>query len=192
VFKGFRGIKPDLPGHGTNTEPYTSFVEMAKRIALSLPSRHDVVGWSLGGSVALMVALLFPSKVNRLFLIGTTPYFRGAWREANIRAFRLMIKREGVRAFRRMALGEAFEDRVETDSALRMLEDYLNLNLVNLLPLLRAETFIIHGSLDRVVPLKEAFRIKNLVKKGKLIILPGGHLPVRDEGDFIRKVFKVR
>lgn len=192
VFDRFSGIKVDLPGHGRNTKPYTGFMDMVKDIALSLPSNHDIVGWSLGGSVALMVAFLFPSKVRRLFLIGTTPFFKKAWREANIRAFRVMVKRRGVEAFREIALEDPFTDRVETGTAMRMLEDYINLDLTDLLPLIRVETYIIHGEEDRIVPLKEAFRLKNLLRRSKLIILPGGHLPVRHEGDFISKVFEVR
>jgi len=72
VFEGLRGIKPDLPAHGSNAKSYTSLRDVVTEIALSLPSRHDVVGWSLGGSIALLLALHFPSKVRRLFLIGTS------------------------------------------------------------------------------------------------------------------------
>ncbi|MDQ7038672.1 MAG: alpha/beta hydrolase, partial [Aquificota bacterium] len=134
----------------------------------------------------------FPSKVRRLFLIGTTPHFRRAWREANLRAFRMMVKRKGIEAFRDIALERPFSDRVDTGSALRMLEDYINLDLTHILPLIGAETYIIHGEGDRVVPVGEALKMRSLLKRSKLIILPGGHLPVRYEGDFISKIFEVR
>ncbi len=192
VFKGFRGIKVNLPGHGGNRNPYRGFRVMVEDLALSLPSRHDLVGWSLGGSVALILALLFPSKVRRLFLIGATPYFRGAWREANIRAFRLMIKREGIGAFRRLALGSPFEDRVDTETALRMIDDYIDLDLRPLVPHVGVETYVIHGTYDKVVPVKEAFKLRSLLRRCKLITLPGGHLPISDERIFVSQVFKVR
>ncbi len=192
VFEGFKGIKVDLPGHGKNKEPYRGFRRMAEEVALSLPSRHDIVGWSLGGSVALLLAFLFPSKVRRLFLIGTTPHFSRVWSEANIRAFKIMVKREGFKPFREMALGEPFEDSVDKETALRLLEDYVSLDLTPLVPLLKVETYVIHGSKDKVVPVGEAFRLRSMLKRSKLIILPGGHLPVRDEGSFVSQVFEVR
>jgi len=180
VFEGLRGIKPDLPAHGSNAKSYTSLRDVVTEIALSLPSRHDVVGWSLGGSIALLLALHFPSKVRRLFLIGTSPYFRGAWSESNLRAFRMMVRRKGVRAFREMICPD-FNDRVEERSALKMLEDYMNLDLRSSIPYIDREVYLLQGARDSVVPVGEAFLLHNLLKRSKLIILPGGHFPAEHE-----------
>jgi len=38
-----------------------------------------VVGWSMGGTLALLLALLFPSKVEALLLIGATACFSCLW-----------------------------------------------------------------------------------------------------------------
>jgi len=180
VFAGLPGIKPDLPAHGRNTEPYTCLEEVVRNIALSLPSRHDVVGWSLGGSLALLLALRFPSKVGRLILLGTSPYFAGAWSRANLRAFKGMVRKRGINAFREM-VAEDFEDRIEEEGALRMLEDYLHLDLRAQIPFLDKEVVVIHGERDPVVPLREAFLLHNLLRRSKLIILPGGHFPSENE-----------
>ena len=67
IFKSFHGIKYDLPGHGKNKKPFKGFEEILKELAQITHKKHDVVGWSLGGSVALLFALRFPEKVNRLF-----------------------------------------------------------------------------------------------------------------------------
>lgn len=180
VFAGLPGIKPDLPAHGRNTNPYTCLDDVVRDIALSLPSRHDVVGWSLGGSLALLLALRFPSKVGRVILLGTSPYFGGAWSRANLRAFRSMVRKRGIGAFREIVAG-GFEDHVEEEEALRMLEDYINLDLRARIPFLDKEVVVVHGERDTVVPLREAFLLHNLLRRSKLIILPGGHFPSENE-----------
>jgi len=73
----FRLHVVDLPGYGASAhcEPYT-LAGLADAVAQALPQRAHVCGWSLGGQVALRLALDFPERVNRLVLIGTTPCFR--------------------------------------------------------------------------------------------------------------------
>ena len=41
----------------------------------SLPERSIICGWSLGGQVAMKLALDIPEKVNKLILVSTTPSF---------------------------------------------------------------------------------------------------------------------
>ncbi len=67
----------DLPGYGASAhrEPYT-LAELARAVAQAMPERAHVCGWSLGGQVALRLALDFPARVERLVLIATTPCFR--------------------------------------------------------------------------------------------------------------------
>jgi len=191
VFGRCSGIRVDLPGHGQNTEPYRGLQDFVRSVAVSLPGKHDVVGWSLGGSLALMLALRFPSKVNRLFLIGTSPFFGGAWSERNIRAFRVKIRKEGVNSFRRMAYPKKFEDSLRKEDAFRILDDYINLDLRGLLPFLSKKAAIIQGEKDQIVPVREALKLHNLIKGSKLIILPGGHFPAEDETGLLSTLFKV-
>ena len=181
----------DLPAHGAGPGSYRDFDRLVEDIALSLPAGHDLVGWSLGGSVALMLALRFPQKVERLFLIGVSPFFGEAWPESNIKAFKLKIKREGVHSFRRMAYPGCFDDAVNEKAALRMLDDYIRLDLRPCLPYLKKETFIIQGEMDTIVPVREAIKLHSLIKRSKLIILPGGHFPARDEMGLLSTLLKV-
>ncbi len=193
VFDGFRGIKIDLPYHGSSKLGYGGMEELVDDIALTLPSKHDLVGWSMGASLAMLLALKYPSKVNRLFLIGATAHFGGAWSRANIRAFMSMVKREGyggIRKFRGTAYGGAFEDSLELEPAIGMLSDYIELNLELEAPFIRKEVFLIHGLEDEVVPPQESLKLFNLLKGAKLLFLSGGHFPIGYEEEFIAKVFK--
>lgn len=67
----------DLPGHGASL-PSTPFTleQLARDVAGVLPDRCDLLGWSLGGQVAMRIALDEPARISRLALIGTTPCFR--------------------------------------------------------------------------------------------------------------------
>ena len=48
---------------------------IARRVAEHLPQTCRLIGWSLGGMVALRIARLFPARVPRLVLVSTTPRF---------------------------------------------------------------------------------------------------------------------
>jgi pimeloyl-[acyl-carrier protein] methyl ester esterase len=73
----------DLPGHGLSpaSEPGTlnHLVEIITKI---LPEHCIVGGWSLGGQIAMELALREPKRVKQLILISTTPCFakRDDWK----------------------------------------------------------------------------------------------------------------
>ena len=77
-------IGVDLYGHGRTalTERSMSFERMADDIAgliehLGL-EQADVLGYSLGGAIALQTAIRHPERVNRLVLV-STPFRRSGW-----------------------------------------------------------------------------------------------------------------
>ena len=67
----------DLPGYGASAQqdPYT-LAALAQLVAQCMPQPAHVCGWSLGGQVAMQLALDFPRRVNKLVLLSTTPCFR--------------------------------------------------------------------------------------------------------------------
>jgi 2-succinyl-6-hydroxy-2,4-cyclohexadiene-1-carboxylate synthase len=64
---------PDLRGHGSagGARP-VSFEACAQDIAALAPARFALCGYSLGGRVALHVALAVPGRVTRLVLVSTS------------------------------------------------------------------------------------------------------------------------
>lgn len=73
----------NLPGHGGRAAlPDNTLANWAIDLAQQLPDRAIVLGWSLGGQVAMRAALDHPHKIARLILLSSTPRFvaTDAWR----------------------------------------------------------------------------------------------------------------
>lgn len=67
----------DLPGMGgsTSISPYT-LDNIAKEIKANVPIKKcNILGWSLGGQVAMYLAIKMPEFVEKLILMSTTPCF---------------------------------------------------------------------------------------------------------------------
>ncbi len=70
------GTAPDLPGYGavSAVTPYTAET-LADAVAATLAGPVHLIGWSLGGMVALALAARHPGKVAKLVLVGASPAF---------------------------------------------------------------------------------------------------------------------
>ncbi|MFM8517034.1 MAG: alpha/beta fold hydrolase [Nevskiaceae bacterium] len=81
-------LRLDLPGHGRATEPanlYGGDAEgawdidaVARHLLAQLPTRCALLGWSLGAKLALHIAAIEPSRIERLALLCATPRFSQA------------------------------------------------------------------------------------------------------------------
>ena len=66
----------DLPGHGgRDALPHNTLQSWADDLARQLPDNVTLLGWSLGGQVAMRAALDHPHKIARLVLLASTPKF---------------------------------------------------------------------------------------------------------------------
>jgi pimeloyl-[acyl-carrier protein] methyl ester esterase len=166
---------PDLPGYGAAPACAPNALEaMADSMARRAPRRCHVVGWSLGGEVALTWALRVPRQVQSLALIGATPCFasRPGWPCATTPAVLLEFgkllaaDRAGTlgRFIGVQSRGDARKRRVAdalqqssadgaADGVLKAgLRVLLNADLRRDLRRVRQPALVLHGARDRIVP----------------------------------------
>ncbi len=69
----YRPLAPDIPGHGTaGEERPIEWDTCVAAVLAQAPGRFALAGYSMGGRLALHVALAAPERVSRLSLIATT------------------------------------------------------------------------------------------------------------------------
>jgi len=106
---GLRFVLPDAPGHGLSAPIVAGLWESADLLAAVVPETADWGGYSMGGRMALHVALAHPSKVRRLVLISTTAGIEGP-----------------LERLARQRADEALADRAEAEGTERFLEQWLS------------------------------------------------------------------
>ena len=80
----YRPLALDLPGHGENAdaERPISFASCVSAVLDATPQRFVLAGYSLGGRVALHVALAAPERIERLVLVACSPGIEDATERA--------------------------------------------------------------------------------------------------------------
>jgi pimeloyl-ACP methyl ester carboxylesterase len=170
-----RVVVPELRGHGRSPPPpgdtYTPFQHAADiqglidRLALKRPW---VVGLSLGGLVALALALDHPEQLRGIVLVSTTAHVDRYTREVESRWMKV-FREEGVEAYLNRLLQDAYyPDWLldHLDEADRFREDQRHRRLAGIAPSvagslswdvrgqiarIRLPTLVVHGMDDRVV-----------------------------------------
>ena len=114
--QGLESLRPgplvDLPNHGSTWTDYFSYPEMARQVAELLKTQGEgdqyaVVGHSMGGKVAMTLALVHPELVERLAVVDVSPVATGQTSE-----FDTFIR--GMRAINL----ETLKDRRDADAQL--------------------------------------------------------------------------
>jgi len=100
----YRALAPDIRGHGSAAQLLPADFPSVQSDLLSLtPGPFALAGYSMGGRIALSLALAAPERISRLTLIGASPGIadleeRRARRVAD-EALAERIEREGIEAF---------------------------------------------------------------------------------------------
>lgn len=72
--ESYRALAPDIRGHGGATDRMpVSLGAVLQDLAGLAPERFTLVGYSMGGRIALHAALAFGARIERLVLIGASP-----------------------------------------------------------------------------------------------------------------------
>jgi len=177
----FRVIAVDLPGHGRSawSAGQGTPAEQAWLIHSTLASvsnRYSLLGWSLGGQIALDLAAAMPGQIDRLVLVAATPRFAQSpdWpygmQPAVITKLATQLRqdyRRTVSDFLELQVRGSIEGSsvleqlrhalfVHGEAQLVALEAGLNTlgtsDLRPTLPHVRAPTLVISGQNDRITP----------------------------------------
>jgi 3-oxoadipate enol-lactonase len=145
--------------------------------ALQLP-RAAVLGISLGGRIAMELALRHPERVERLLLVSTSARVIASWRRRLI--WPILA---GLPLFR----SRYPQPRYAFVRQLRASDGY---NATPRLHQLRMPTLILHGRSDRTAPLRLAEQLHRAIPGSTMMIFRGGHLffLIRERRRFVEAV----
>jgi len=174
---------PDLVGYGQsdrNRDGYylSDFTDSTKGLieALGLDSPLVIVGHSLGGRVALDIALNHPDRVRKLALIDTTGFSRLARWGSFLGTMAYLIRRL-------LGRPQPYPRFMMEDGAV---PDWVCLDR---LPELKMPILILWNRRDPYYTVKGALRAKELMPQAQLEIMPRyGHAPHRTERDSFNKL----
>ena len=165
-----RVIAFDNRGAGRSDKPDAPYsIELMAADALGVMdaldvTRADVLGISLGGRIALELALGHPERVERLILVSTSARVVPSWRRR-----RLYPILSGMPLFRsrypqpRYAFVRQMEASAGYDAGPRLHE-------------LTMPTVVLHGRSDRAAPLAMAEELHRGIPGSRLLTFKGGHL----------------
>lgn len=174
----------DLPFHGGNKDyTLTSIESFSEYISESINQPTTLIGWSLGASVSVLTALK-NKNVKKLVLIGFSPKFEDeklGSPKASIKAFMINLKKDFEKTVKNFRISAVEKDPAcpvpEKEGSIALLNDFINLDLRDVLPSIECETHIIHGIKDKIVNKEAAFFTSQKIKNSQLYLFDSHHAP---------------
>lgn len=205
-----RVTRVDLPGHGRSHDAPMppSLTELALQTMAAVPPGAVVLGWSLGGLVALEAALRMPQRMRGLILANSTPRFVTAedwhcamppeqlrefadgltsdYQETLRRFLSLQVRgddaaRASLRELRDALFAHGEPDTASLATGLEILKDSdLRLRLRDVsLP-----TLVLAGGYDRLTPAAASEYLAARISDAKLEVFPkSAHAPFLSHAD---------
>lgn len=207
--RGFHLWALDLKGSGWSDKPAAgdySPITLMEEVNAFMETKgiRDAVfiGNSLGGAIAVMLAIDHPDKVKKLILLDAAGYpmkkpstvkmaaLHGSSGFGNIIFGKWMVKDNLNQIFydKKLISGEAIDayyDRLRTDNGLKAMEllaRALDFSIFDKyqerIPKIDKETLIIWGRDDRWIPVSLGFRYRKDIAKSRIVVIPEcGHAP---------------
>ena len=184
--KSFKVIIPDLPGFGKSDKlerPWTinDYVKWFEEFTKTLNIENFyLLGYSFGGALASKIAVKYPQRVQRLFLIAAAVIRKKTTQKNFFSKISKFIKlfyflpyysffRKAVYKFIIRKSDYVYIEGIIKQTYLNIIAEDVSFNL----PFIRVPTIIIWGDKDQSVPIEDAYLIKEKVKNSKLVVIPG-------------------
>ena len=195
----FRVLRYDTRGHGRSpvVDGTTSIEDLADDLAGLLAAlgiaRAHVVGLSLGGMTAQMLAVRRPDLVDRLVLMATAAHLPGDWPERAA-----LVRSRGMAAIVDAVTSRWFTPGFRGDPAVLALRERFTaidpagyaacclaigaMDLRPLLPRITAPTLIVMGADDPATPPAMGETMRALIPDAELTVLPrAAHIPAIEQ-----------
>lgn len=206
--KHFQVICVDLPGHGRSEslDPFTlEQVSEALLAAISVEKFH-LLGWSLGGTIAIEMAARSPERVTSLVLLAANPRFVKTedWPGVETEMLRMFAEnlKESCQATLMRFLALQVKGLVNAKDLLKQLKQTVHecdapslsalqggleilasADLTMLLQRLECPLLVILGDRDSLIPMQCGERLKDLRPDSELKVLANaGHVPFLSHG----------
>lgn len=193
---------PSLPGHGVPVLPINTLASWAAHLGEQLPEASTLLGWSLGGQIAMRIALDHPRKVRRLILVSSTPAFvldadwTAAISRSDLEAFGADLQRDTrstLLRFLTLQTRGAGAQKMLLDTLRRTffaaplaepqalaagLEMLLHTDLRTHLPALVQPTLVVHGNADKLTLPAAGAWLATVLPNARLVPIKGAaHAP---------------
>lgn len=203
----FQVFCPDLSGHGWSEAGAISLEALVRDLCEWLSAlrieRPALLGWSLGGQVAIPLALAENLSVERLILMSTTPCFcqKGDWAHGlpvtQVRTMKRQLQRAYLKTLGdffdlQFSSGELSAERrrevlafavrpsriADPENCIDALEILSSEDLRDSLPSLTCQTLVLHGSNDQIIPCGAGEYLAETIQGARFHCLQGiGHAP---------------
>ncbi len=192
----------DLPFHGENRnykhreEILFNFVDDLSKHLTKDNEKINLIGWSLGASVSVMTALNLKDKIENLILIGFSPKFKDRKLGHNpvaVKAFMLALRvdfEDTIYQFRKSAVGNEFKEipLPEKEGSIKLLNDFINLDLRTELKKINVKTFLIHGKKDKIINYEGSVFAHSQIQSSELILTDSHHAPFLEDKSIILEI----
>lgn len=204
--KGYKVISPDLPGFGKSITPlkiwdlndYSNWLE--DFLGSLRLKKISIISHSFGGRIAVKFAAKHSAQIEKLILcspagIKIKPNFSAQTALYANAVGGVILNKKVFNLFKGSVKGWSYfflrnTDYVRANKAMReIMKKALAEDLTEKLSKIKAETLIIWGEKDKLIPLKYAYIFKGNIKNSKLKILPKtGHSPHLEDPEKLLEV----
>jgi 3-oxoadipate enol-lactonase len=203
----YRAFAPDMPGHGDSPLAHKGQMAGMAQLIAEFCADHGLerialVGHSMGGNVALELALLRPDLVERLVLVDAAANAPGlmplpvnpllcvtyGWPVLRIsQQIRRIMEPLGRRVshthgggwVRPLLRRQAYAATLDPAGQYALLQGLFANPLLERVAGLRVPTLVVSGQLDTLIPLAHSRRLAKIIPKARLAIIPGAiHNPM--------------